>query len=100
MEKIKQFIQDKYDNDNYIFPSAIAYNLKIEIEYVRECLEQLVTEGMLQRIYAVSHGCGHSEDIINRYTSIDDIDDYAYCDVCMCEYNPKTHIEIEYKLIR
>ena len=98
MDKIKQFIKKNYNKGDYIFPSAIAFNLNIKLEYAKNCCEQLAVDGMLQKIYAVSHGCGYAEDIINRYTSIDDIPEYEYCDVCMCEYDSKSHIEIEYKL--
>lgn len=98
MERVKQFIKEKYRKNNYVFPDVLMRNLRITNEHARECCEQLATEGILQKIYAVSHGCGHSEDIINRYASMEEIPEFAYCDVCMCEYDTKKHIEIEYKV--
>lgn len=98
MERVKQFIKEKYRKGNYVFLSVLVRNLDMTTANAKECCEQLVAEGMLQKIYAVSHGCGHSEDIVHRYASMEEIPEFTYCDVCMCEYDPKKNIEIEYKV--
>ncbi len=88
----------KFKKNEYIYPSTIKRNLKIDDKKVYEVLTLLENAGIIKMYYEFfCYNCNNSKGL---YTYFNELNDELVCDYCENKLNSNDNIKIVYKVIK
>lgn len=98
VKNLISFIESKYNVNDYIYPSALHRELKIDLKQIYYILEQAVQLELLEEYLQLY--CYHCQHYAGKqYKYIVDIPDIEYCSSCDCEINnPIQYTAVVYKV--
>ncbi len=97
LDEVIKFLT-KFKKNEYIYPSTIKRNLKLEDKKIYEILTLLEDADIIKMYYEVfCYNCNNSKGL---YTYFNELDDDLICDSCENNLNSNDNVKIVYKVIK